>query len=86
MLVTDSSCARLHMMPVELGCSGQVVDVSSTSVLAVNSGGASGSTSGGDLGGAASANDLSGVLHRESIQVAMVFPGSLQCELIRTAL
>ena len=65
MFAADSSRARLDMMPVELGCSSQVVDVSRTSALRVNSGGAGGATSGVDLGGAGGATsgvDLDGVV------------------------
>jgi len=59
-------------MPVELVCSGQVVDVSKSSALRVDSGGAGGATmgvglggagcatSGVDLGGVVTENDLSG--------------------------
>ena len=64
-LVADSSRARLEMMPAELVCSGQVVDVSRTSALRVNSGGAGGATSGVGLGGAGCATsgvDLGGVV------------------------
>ena len=97
-LVADSSRARLYMMPVELVCTRQVVDVSWTSTLRVNSGGAGGATSGVGLGGAGCATsgvDLGGVvtatifqvaLHWEKVQVAIVFPGFLQCESVHKAL
>ena len=48
------------MMPVELVCSGQVVDVSKSSALRVDSGGAGGATMGVGLGGVVTENDLSG--------------------------
>jgi len=65
MLAADSSRARLDMMLVELGCFSQVVDVSRSSALRVDSGGTGGATSGvdpGGAGGATSGVDLVGAI------------------------
>ena len=73
-LVADPSRARLYMMPVELVCTRQVVDVSWTSTFRVNSGGAGGATSGVGLGGAGCATsgvDLGGVVTATIFQVAL---------------